>query len=694
MRAPNPLATASAPSRRRLRLGLAATLVAAAAAGACRTLYEEAEPESVGPGAKVFVDSLPVLVPKTELADLETQVFGEIEKTPLLPRPGLKEDALRKEYARRIARYLGFLGLKPNEKLTGATLARMLNGSLQYVLCDRIDDFVCLEAEPWVQPQAKMRRNETGLDFGAPVASTEPLRLETYFTEAWDQDYGAVDVKKTVGAQLAAHIRRFGASGVDMAIYGIDDIRGTMAAVYDQLTKKFEAKVPMRAVVDTEGLNERHSSPATGPVRFTYVPPKGKEPWSIGDYAGRSPVGFQYKNSAELVRMLNGGIKSDAEARARLEWPGRVGIMHNKFLVFTDGAQRSVWTGTANVAATCMGAERNANVSIFVQNTPIAQAFEDEFEEMYGYVKKGRKVAGTIAADGGPLLEVGRFHRDKRPNTHRYFTFAKGDEVHVHFAPTDDGEHRIVLPLLLSAQKGDEIRIAMFGASGVESTRALQYAVAKGAAVEIVLDRVTGARGWINTAADTPAKRAGMPDLRDNPYLAPSIAALIAQVEPAPEDDAAPGSGGGLGGGASAPAFALSGGGPAPLKPGLRVRMDVLCGLVHHKSATLTRHTPGGPVPVALVVGSQNWTKSGNDVNDENMVTFYNAKGFAAAQEFNKRFDDHLWPANEAGQIDEDGQVPPPPKPCLGGGGPENDDLPEDDDAKVSDKDDDDDAAS
>jgi phosphatidylserine/phosphatidylglycerophosphate/cardiolipin synthase-like enzyme len=101
--------------------------------------------------------------------------------------------------------------------------------------------------------------------------------------------------------------------------------------------------------------------------------------------------------------------------------------------------------------------------------------------------------------------------------------------------------------------------------------------------------------------------------------------------------------------------------------------MDVLCGSIHHKTATLTRATPGGMVPVALIVGSQNWTRRGNDTNDENMVTAYNAAGLAQAAEFNGHFDRRLWPKNAAGEIGKDGAVPPPVKVCLGGGGPTDD---------------------
>ncbi|MES3038599.1 MAG: phospholipase D-like domain-containing protein, partial [Bdellovibrionota bacterium] len=67
--------------------------------------------------------------------------------------------------------------------------------------------------------------------------------------------------------------------------------------------------------------------------------------------------------------------------------------------------------------------------------------------------------------------------------------------------------------------------------------------------------------------------------------------------------------------------------------------------LNHHKTASLTRkNSQGQKVAHTLIVGSQNWSTTGNDESDENMLTFRNRdKGIAAAEAFNKHFDEKIW---------------------------------------------------
>ena len=107
---------------------------------------------------------------------------------------------------------------------------------------------------------------------------------------------------------------------------------------------------------------------------FSYIKPKSGQ-W-VFDKANdtKTNIAFQYNGTPTMLSLLNNGIKSDDDAKGRIEWPDN-GIMHNKFMVFEKGGnKKSVWTGTANVAETCMGTERNSNVGVFIDNTAVAEA--------------------------------------------------------------------------------------------------------------------------------------------------------------------------------------------------------------------------------------------------------------------------------------------------------------------------------
>lgn len=309
---------------------------------------------------------------------------------------------------------------------------------------------------------------------------------------------------------------------------------------------------------------------------------------------------FFYQGSNKVLQSINSGIVKDSQARARIEIPHE-GIMHNKFVVMTDSQhESSVWTGTTNLSRTCMGLEQNANMGVFIENNAIASTYRDEFNEMYEFdssvTPKEVKLADTNH------FPVGRFHLNKRPNTHRYFTFNDGTEARVHFSPTDDGEHRAIVPALLSAKAGDEIRVAMFGGTGVEIVRAFQIAAARGAKIKILVDGNTGmvAGSWArNSVANI---------LDENPYLS---------------------------------AFPNSQG-------SIEIHTEKWRGYVHHKTASFTRvQSNGSKIAYQLIVGSQNWSSGGNDQNDENMLTIRNLnQTIKPIEEFNQMFDQKMWPAS------------------------------------------------
>lgn len=533
------------------------------------------------------VMSLPTL---TNPADYEALVNSALASADV-------PQAKRPAYAKRIQHYLAFLGI---EETTAKTfLSRLMDSSTQYILCDNFIDWVCLERVPLIAPKAKMRREAIG-NLGQPVQVNEPLKMEGFFTDAWDTEKESIIPGKMLAQRLGDKIRDHGADGVDVAIYGIDEADGSMKPVYDALMAKVQAGVPVRAVFDTKDFRKEVDN---FPQIFSYRQPSGAKAWVFDQLDAKSTnIDFQYKDTVRLMHALNNGISDDEQAKGRIEWPNGSGIMHNKFFVFKDSSKKSVWTGTANVADTCMGTERNTNVGVFIDNTAVAEAYEDEFEEMFAYreIEGGEKVVNFEAGD---KILAGRFHTQKSPNTKRYFKFSDGSELRLHFAPTDDGEHRALIPMLLSARKGDVIRVAMFGAGGQEFIRAFQYAVAKGADVRIVLDRLTGSQtaGWLRDSAGNL--------LDENPYDATPSGRLIVHRSTWKKQN-------------------------------------------HHKTATLTRRTSAGMRPEVLVIGSQNWSKKGNDVNDENMITLRRLTSAPPlSEEFNEHFDNRLFKVSTDGSL-------------------------------------------
>lgn len=479
-------------------------------------------------------------------------------------------------------------------------IQRLFAASAQFLFCD-LRDWECIEKNPILKSSMKCRQ-PMKQDLGEAINAGSSLDMKVYFTQAWDGKTprsGVVD-------RMAEHIKADAQKSLSIAMYGIDDIKGTMKPVYDAISEKSQnSDLDLRAVIDVAGLEKG------GPWYFDYVTPVDKsvsDKWLFGQSKAGGPgmhANFQYDGTPDFIRLLNGGIQTIDDSRVRIEWPASH-IMHNKYAVMeNEDGNLSVWTGTANVSNHCMGAETNSNMSVYIKNDHIGQAFLDEFNHMFSFdpsVKAKSKLA--VGADANKSLPVGRFHHNKFPVSHRLFTFDDGTKARVFFAPTDDAEHRAILPMLLSAQAGDEIRISMFGGTGYEIIRAMQYAVAKGANIKIVYDRQLGhgVTSWIRDCV--------LNVFNQNPYLDKVVR----------ENGVQPGT--------------------------ITVRSSTWDGKNHYKVGTLTRALPNGKkLAEQIILGSQNWSSGGNDHNDENLLAVQNLNtNVPAAVEFNKEFDSHLWP--------------------------------------------------
>lgn len=473
---------------------------------------------------------------------------------------------------------------------------RLFIASMQFLNCSSMLDWECLEKTPKFTPTADFRIENSEL--GKPVRAGDSLDMDVYFTQGWD------------GSEKAGLAKRFtekleeADKSLSLAMYGIDDIEGSMSGVYSKiLEKSHDKRMDVRAVVDVMGFEKTKT-----PWIFTYKNLSAfSDRWVFGESSmAEKPKGmrlnFQYDGTSTFLRDLNKDINLQDDSRARIEWT-TARIMHNKYAVIENHtAGKSVWTGTANISKNCMGVEANANMAVYIKNEHIAQAFLDQFNLMFDFDQTLKVKSKLVEPTGDEPSMAGRFHRNKFPVSKRLFTFDDGTNLRVHFAPTDDAEHRVIIPMLLSAQAGDEIRISMFGGTGFEIVRAMQYAVAKGANIRIAFDRRLGhgLTSWIRDAV----LNVHMP----NPYIKK-----------------------------------LSDQG---IKPGkISVRVSTWPGKNHYKAGTITRKkADGSMVAEELIVGSQNWSGGGNDFNDENLISIQNTiLGVKAAQLFNHEFDTRLW---------------------------------------------------
>ena len=478
------------------------------------------------------------------------------------------------EQIKILAQYIDFLKLPESEK--NIVTPRLYESSTQFLFCNNLENWECLEKPPTLSTLA-IYRNEVSDDLGKPIKVEGPLKMDYYFTQQWyktkkllQEGPEAKVPEKASTADVLGELLEKDWSRVSMAIYGIDGI-GEIDSKTKQknysMQRPFEAMsrhADIRAVVDVNSYKNQESS--------------------------SNNVVYQYGPTQDLYDVLNKN-QPEENFKLRHEYPAS-NIMHNKFFVFEKNKKRSVWTGTANISKNCMGDEDFANMSIYIDSDEVANSYLTEFDEMFNYADPDEVKAPQL---------VGRFHRNKKPNTKRYFVFEDGHELRVHFSPTDDGEHRSIIPMILSARAGDVIRVSMFGSGGSEYVRALQYAAFKGAKVKVFVDRDTSfqvSNSWINRKA--VVKLQG-----PNPY--------------------------------------------GKVKGKLEIRHTNWGGgnMNHHKTATLTRKNGKSFVAEVLIIGSQNWSLAGNDDNDENMVSVRNFKGVAAAQAFNEHFDRLIWPTGK-----------------------------------------------
>ena len=452
--------------------------------------------------------------------------------------------------------------------------------------------------------------------------------MDYYFNEQIFTPEDLYDPSKGVARILEDKIKSLGndpeKDGLFMAIYGMDDITktesalGSLNGVYSSLIEKINKGTPIFGVFDQTGAHPA----ANKPLIFSYVKPSEDKlsRWILSPLntqtvaktlsSDLTNMNFQYNAGTQgLIKKLSENIKSEDEARGRIEWRNN-GIMHNKFFIFKDNNKMSVWTGTANISRTCLGTERNSNLSVMIHNDDVAKSYLTEFNEMYTF-QDPKNVKPELTKDFvGPqdpkYFPRGRFHSAKRPNTKRYFKFLKDQtDLRLYFSPTDDAEHRALLPMILSAQPGDKILISMFGAAGIEYSRAMQWAIARGVQIKVLVDSPTacGPGSWAGRTGDATL-------LELNPYR--GLFPNVPQIEIRKNDKNA----------------------------------GETWKQTHQKIGLLLRKKQDGQLNAEyLTFGSQNWSQSGNDSNDENLIILRREVGpLKIGTDFQNHFENYLWP--------------------------------------------------
>ena len=576
----------------------------------------------------------------TELPGDSKEYIEQIRKIVIRNNKTNKlSDSNIKNASERIAKYVSFVMYNypdsvSKKRVSDDLISRLMQSSVQFILCSDLNDFSCLEKTPILQPTSDFRIEDPKLKLGEVVQIKDSFEKssEYYFNEQIFATEDQYDPSNGVAKVLENKIKKIGThsdkDALYMAIYGMDDIQktennpGSLSGIYSAIIDRITAGTTVYGVFDQSGPHEL----ATKPLIFSYVKPPAVDlkkwilsPLNNSDTQSKIPANdltnmdFQYKSGTQgLVLKLSEKIKSDEKARGRIEWPD-TDLMHNKFFIFKENKKMSVWTGTANISRTCLGTERNSNLSVVIHNDEVAKSYLTEFNEMYEY-----KDAKLVKPDLGKVFiglnkqkyfPRGKFHKAKLPNTKRYFNFLVDQtELRLYFSPTDDAEHRALLPMLLSARPGDQILISMFGGAGIEYARSLQWAASRGVDVQVIVDSPTacGTGSWAGRNGDSSL-------IEDNPYQKISTQYIPLQIHKNDKNK------------------------------GETWKQN------HQKIGLLIRKKSDGTMsPEYFTFGSQNWSQNGNDKNDENLIILRKKDGpIKMASAFEDHFKNFLWPKSQ-----------------------------------------------
>ncbi|HUV37707.1 MAG TPA: phospholipase D-like domain-containing protein [Patescibacteria group bacterium] len=258
--------------------------------------------------------------------------------------------------------------------------------------------------------------------------------------------------------------------------------------------------------------------------------------------------------------------------------------MHNKFVVVDN---EWVWTGSWNFTVTGLyGSEEdqeacnlngNANNSILLHSTGLAQAYTDEFNEMWG--------SDVLVPDP----HASNFHGRKEDNV-AHECHIGDDCVEVYMSPGDDALARVRAALETADH---EVYFCIFSWSDQQMVDMLKNkwevdGELTGFDIRGVFDSSFWNQYW-SASLDMTGRESPNPDY-NNPWT-----------------------------------------NPAPVYKDREDRK------LHHKYMIIDAHHPDSD-PV-VITGSTNWSKNGNEINDENLLIIHSAEvANQYLQEFEARF--------------------------------------------------------
>ncbi len=162
-----------------------------------------------------------------------------------------------------------------------------------------------------------------------------------------------------------------------------------------------------------------------------------------------------YQDSDKLKKYLT-NFKTDEE----YEKSNSSAIMHNKFFIFDN---KKVWTGSSNITSTDL-TEFNANYSILIDSSEIANIYSNEFNQMYN----------------------GYFHKDKKTFIPKFIKINSDTKIKTLFSPQDKIIKNEIIPLINNAKK--YIYIPIFFLTHKEMEYALINAHRRGIEIKIIND--------------------------------------------------------------------------------------------------------------------------------------------------------------------------------------------------------------
>lgn len=253
-------------------------------------------------------------------------------------------------------------------------------------------------------------------------------------------------------------------STIDFALYGYSD----QAAILQALVQAKQRGVTIRGVTDktVDGKNNYSGTPLLyqqlGNIHDDYEIDLGTQKYLKGkkySYSKRRcGVSADRKGPVQCFEGKGYASKEPINFRGNL--------MHHKFFVVD---QRTVWTGSANISATGTGGY-NANIIALINSPKIANAYRQEFEQMFS----------------------GDYHHAKKVFKRKSIDVALAEDasLSIYFSPQSKAMRRGVIPLIRKAQKSIDVMIFFLTHNGV--VKELVKAQQRGVKVRVILD-ATGA---------------------------------------------------------------------------------------------------------------------------------------------------------------------------------------------------------